>query len=90
MTRHCASTSIIGSSMRNETRLVPDSKMNECVDPLGEDTFLATLDADCGYSHAQIDEIVCDKTAFTSHLGSCRFNCMPVGLETALALTCAQ
>jgi len=63
----------------------PLPRMDDCIDSLGNATIFTTLDCNSGYWQIPVAECDKDKTAFTSHMGTFRFNRLPFGLKNAPA-----
>lgn len=61
----------------------PISRMDECIDSLGEAAIFSTLGAQSGYWLVGIDAADRDKLASTSHHALYRFLCMLFGLKSA-------
>lgn len=59
----------------------PIRRMDECINSLGDDAVLSTLDAHSSYWEVEIEETYSDKTAFASHHGLYRFVRMSFGLK---------
>ena len=65
----------------------PISRMDECIDSLGDSQVFSTLDCNVGYWQIEIEEEDKDKTAFVTHHGLFRFKRMPFGLRNAPSLS---
>lgn len=61
----------------------PLTRIDECLDSLGYAKFFTTLDCNNGYWKIPILPRDQDKTTFTCHSGTFRFNRMPFGLMNA-------
>jgi Reverse transcriptase (RNA-dependent DNA polymerase) len=74
---------------RLHTITVPDtyplSRMDECIDSLGDALVFTTLDCNSGYWKIPVHPGDRDKTTFTSHYGIYRFLRLPFGLRNAPA-----
>jgi hypothetical protein len=61
------------------------SRVDDCLDSLGEARYFTTLNANCGYWQIDVNEDDREKTAFTCHQGLHQLKRMPFGLMTAPA-----
>lgn len=59
--------------------LISPSKMYECIGSLRDAAVITTLDIKWGYWHLSVSEGDKNKTTFTSHAGTHRFDQMPFG-----------
>ena len=59
--------------------------IDECIDSFGDAAVFTTLDSNSGYWQIPVAPEDCDKTAFTTHMGTFRHLRMPFGLKGAPA-----
>ena len=63
--------------------MYPLPRMDECIDSQGEANVLKTLDCNSGYGQIPVAAKDQDKTTFTCHEGTCRYQRMSFGLKNA-------
>ena len=61
----------------------PLTRMDECLDSLGDAAYITTLDANFGYWQLDVDKPHMHNTALVCHRGVFEYNRMPFGLCTA-------
>ncbi|CAM5091887.1 unnamed protein product [Eretmochelys imbricata] len=63
----------------------PVPRTDELLEKLGWAQFISSLDLTTGYWQLPLDESAKERSAFTTHVGLCEFNVLPVGLRNAPA-----
>ena len=63
----------------------PLTRMDACLDSLGDSAYFTTLDANCGYWQLDVHKPHRQKTALVFHRGVFEYNRIPLGLCTAPA-----
>lgn len=66
--------------------LYPLTRLDECIDMLGDATIFSILDANSRNWQVEISKEDRDKTAFTSNWGLFRFSCILFRLKNALGM----
>jgi hypothetical protein len=65
-----------------ERDVYPLSRLDECIDSIGDAVVFSTLNANSGYWQVSMHPDDRDKTTFTCHVGTFRFERMPFGNVT--------
>jgi hypothetical protein len=68
-----------------ERDVSPLSRMDDCIDSLGDARVFSTLDENAGYWQIRVSKEDREKTYFLCHPGTCQFKIIPFGLVIVAA-----